>query len=704
MKKSFSRTRKCLSLVTLGISLHISAIGATSQQDLVRLSGHMPNKVVSQATFVDRLEESTPVPVTFVLPIRHQEMLAKLIERIYDPKDPQYGRYLTTEEFIEQFAPTREDYDQVVAYAKSIGLQVDTVHPNRILISVSGKASTIESAFNLQFHQYKSEENDLFYAPDSEPEVPSSIASKITGIVGLSNHAKWKSYHYRKKRSLSELALSKLSSGPVGGMTPNDIVKAYNLSGVPVKGTNQSIALFELADYSDSDITTYLNYFGLPPASVRRVLVSGGSASGANSEVTLDIQLALALAPQSTIYVYEGPATYQGVLDTYNQIATDNIAKQVSTSWGMGEDLATDQHRQTINTIFQQMAVQGQTMYAASGDTGAYGDYQSTGSMALVVSDPASQPYATAVGGTSLKVDSATGEYQTESVWNDGLAQGAGGGGVSTVWPIPSWQSDVSTAYSKTYRNVPDVALNADGNTGYAICFNGEWDIFGGTSCAAPLWAAFTALVNESLTNAGKAPLGFANPVLYGIAKSDSYLTDFHDVTTGDNYYYHAGMGYDNATGLGSFNGANLYATLTKSQLPPIPIPPVPTPPPVPVPGGPSYHATLTHKGSFSKGAVGTYTVLISNIGGSSTSGPSFLAITLPQGLTYRSASGSGWIGSGRTLIFEQNQVLKPGASYPPLVLQVNVDKGAPSSVVTLAIVSGGGAAYVVMQDPTTVQ
>lgn len=707
MKKSFSSTCKCLSLTVLGIALHVNAFAETAEKDVVRLSGHIPDKVVNQAIFMNRLEGSTRVPMSFVLPLRNQKKLTKFLEHLTDPRHPHYRKYLTTEEFIEQFAPTQEDHDEVVAYAESLGLRVDKTHPNRILVSVSGEASTIESAFNLRLHQYLSLENELFHAPDANPQVPSAIASKISGIVGLSNEAKWQSFHYRKKMSMEELSRAKSFSGPIGGMAPDDIVKAYNLSGVSAKGTNQAIALFQLADYNDSDITAYTEHFGLPPANVKRVPVSGGTTSGVNSETTLDIQLALALAPESTIYVYEGPATYQGVLDTYNQMATDNLAKQVSTSWGIGEDLTIEEHRKTLNAIFQQMAAQGQTMYAAAGDTGAYGDYRTKNSMALIVSDPACQPYVTSVGGTSLKVDPATGEYQEESVWNDGLAEGAGGGGVSTIWPIPSWQTDVPTAYSKTYRNVPDVALNADGNTGYAIYFNGEWQIFGGTSCAAPLWAGFTALVNESLTEAGKAPLGFANPVFYEIAKRDSYLTDFHDVTMGDNFFYHAGMGYDNATGLGSFNGANLLATLTKTMLPPpppmpTPPPPTPVPPPKPVPGGPSFQATMSHTGSFQKGGVGTYTITVSNNGSSATSGTSYVAVTLPDGLTYSSSSGAGWTGNG--IIFAQNQVLQPGASFPPLVLKVRVAPNAPSSVVALAIASGGGAAYVVMQDPTTVQ
>jgi kumamolisin len=574
MKNGFLRTFKCFLLSMLTFSLHASAeSAATSEPGSTRLSGHVPSKAVSNAVVLNPLEGSTHVPLTFLLPLRNQEELAELIARIHDPADPQhYGKYLTTAEFIERFAPTQEDHDKVVAYAKSLGLSVNNTHLNRTLLNVSGEVQAIEAAFNLKIHQYLASDGRHFYAPDNDPEVPFAIASTMKGIVGLDNHAKWKPF-----RHLKELALASNStpqtfpSGPGGGYSPSDLVTAYNLSGIPTNGTGQIIALFELAGYQASDINTYTSYFGLPSANLNNILVDGGSSDGIDAEVTLDIELAIALAPGSAIYVYEGPNSDQGVIDTYNRIATDNLAKQVSTSWGVGEDLVNAQYLQAENAIFQQMAAQGQTIYAAAGDNGAFDDYANNSSQSLVVDDPASQPYVVGVGGTSLTVNAETGAYQMESVWNDGLGNGAGGGGVSTVWPIPTWQSPVSTVYSTTYRNVPDVALNADTNTGYAIYYNGQWQIYGGTSCAAPLWAAFTARVNQSLVSAGKPVLGFANPILYGIASGMLYAADFHDVTTGNNLYYNAGVGYDNASGWGSFNGANLYSSLTGFSDEPLP-------------------------------------------------------------------------------------------------------------------------------------
>ena len=181
-----------------------------------------------------------------------------------------------------------------------------------------------------------------------------------------------------------------------------------------------------------------------------------------------------------------------------------------------------------------QMAAQGQSMYAAAGDSGAYDDSNSD---KLAVDDPGSQPYVTSVGGTSLTVDSTTGVYVSESVWDNGSGNGAGGGGISTVWPIPSWQTNITGLYSTTHRNVPDVALNADPNTGYSIYFNGSWQIVGGTSCAAPLWAAFNACVNQELAAIGRHVLGFVNPLFYGIGKGNAYASDFQDVTSNNLFY-----------------------------------------------------------------------------------------------------------------------------------------------------------------------
>lgn len=686
MKDQSSYFFRYFMLFILSLTLHVGIVSATSSDDSsVRLSGHILTKAVEKAVFLENLDAATEVPLTFVLPLRNKDKLEKLVQRMYDPTDQQYYRkYLTSEEFIELFAPTQEDYDKVIAYAKSLGLTITGNHSNRTLLNVSASSASIETAFNLHLHQYQKTNGRKFHAPDNNPEVPSSIASIIHSIVGLDNHVVWRSFNRRKeitKESLvSNINPKTFPSGPRGGYSPNDILTAYNLTGMSANGSGQIIALFELGGYQASDINEYTSYFGLPSPKLTNILVDGGSSSGIDPEVTLDIELAIALAPQSQIYVYEGPNSNQGVLDTYNRIATDNLAKQVSTSWGMGEDLEAIQYLQAENAIFLQMAAHGQTIYAAAGDSGAYDDYPSDSSQSLVVDDPASQPYVVGVGGTTLTVNSGSGAYGGEQVWNDGLGNGAGGGGVSAVWSIPSWQNNISTRYSKTNRNVPDVSLNADPNTGYSIYYNGQWTIYGGTSCAAPLWAAFTACVNQALVASQKPVLGFANPLLYAIGAGSLYSTDFHDITVGNNLYYSAEIGYDNATGWGSFNGANLFANLTNST--PTPLPKL----------SPLLNITMTTTLSFIKGQTGVYQIGVSNKGNGPTSGAVAVTVALPQGLTYKSFSGSGWTFNRQTLTFTQNNTLQPGSSYPPIVLSVKVGYSTRPSVVSTATVSGGGS------------
>lgn len=684
MMKNF-HLGKYLLFFILTISFYAEA---GSDEEVVRLQGHVPKQAMAKAFFLKNLETEKDISLTFTLPLRNQEALEELLQRIYDPADQEhYGKYLDSKEFIKRFAPTKEDHDKIVAYAKKSGLTVIGTHSNRTLINVSGKVGSIEKCFNLTLRKYLTKSGREFYAPSQNPEVPVSIASIITGVVGLNNLAVWKPYHERKHSELAHPSGTEshsYPSGPGRGFAPNDLIRAYNLTGISETGSGQIIALFELASYQASDISAYTNQFGLPPANLKNILVNGGSGTGIDAEVTLDIELALALAPSSQIYVYEGPNSDTGVLNTYNQIATDNKAKQVSTSWGLSENFSSRQFLQAENSIFQQMAAQGQTIYAAAGDSGAFDNYPQNSSRALAVDDPASQPYIAGVGGTSLRVNSTTGAYASETVWNNGVGNGAGGGGVSSIWPIPLWQRNVPTVYSTTYRNVPDIALNADTNTGYSIYFDGEWTIFGGTSCAAPLWASFTALVNQRLTSDRKPVLGFVNPTIYGIGTSPSFSTDFYDILSGNNLFYNARGGYDNATGWGSFNGSNLFAALTNSSI---------VPPNNPPTQSSLLNVTLNSVGVFRRGGKGVYEITVNNIGDVPTSGPVSVAITLPAGLSYRSSSASGWVFNKSKLTFTQNRQLNPGSSYPKITLKVNVSANSPKSVTTQVTASGGNSA-----------
>jgi subtilase family serine protease len=529
-----------------------------------RLNGHIPAEAMEKAVMIGRLPSATPISLRISLPLRNQQQLDEFINQVSDPADPLYGHYLTTQEFIDRFCPTQDDYDAVAAYMRKIGLTVTGTQPNRILLNVSGTAGTVEAAFKVHLNNYKNMDGRVFYAPDNNPQITGSMVSLISGIIGLDNAAVWRSHAFQiPQDQMQQTAPLQIGTGPGGGLTPNDVLTTYNLAGIAADGTGQVLGLFELAGYSANDIAAYTSYYGIRAVPLQNVLVDGysGHAGSGADEVTLDIELQNALAPgASKIMVYEGPNTNTGVVDTYNRIATDNTAKQISTSWGLSEGQSSLATLNSEYAIFQQMAAQGQSIYAASGDSGAYDDGRT-----LSVDDPASQPFMVGVGGTQLFVNSGE-TYNYETTWNvnNTVSAGAGGGGISAIWSIPSWQQGIWSASSYTMRNVPDVSLNSDQYTGYSIYYKHGWYIYGGTSCAAPLWAAFTARVNQQRLANGASVLGFANPALYEIAKGSSYSTTFHDIDDGStNLYYVAVPGYDDATGWGSFNGANLLAELS---------------------------------------------------------------------------------------------------------------------------------------------
>ena len=544
------------------------------------MPGHIPAAVAS-AQEISALSSTQPVSLALSLPLHNQAELEDLLHGLSDPSDPRFGQFLTPEEFTARYSPTPAEYQRVIAYAQAMGLTVTATHPNRTLLDVAAPAGQVEKAFGLHLRVYRSREDGrTFYAPDAEPQIPFALASLVTGVVGLSNASRWQP-HLHPHSSLAPAfdvaaildpystdpaAPLQIGTGVSGGLAPSDIKAAYNLSSVAQNGSGQTLGLFELDGYTASDIAAYETQYGLPSVPLQNVLVDSvtgvPSTTSGPAEVTLDIELQAALATgASKILVYEGPNSDAGVVDTYSRIASDNTAKEISTSWGEAENSAPASVRSSENTAFQQMAAQGQSIYAASGDSGADDNGSS-----LSVDDPASQPYMVGVGGTSLTTTSPGGAYQSETTWNNSL--GAGGGGISTVWTIPSYQNGVvgssASKGSTSYRNVPDVSLDADPYTGYSVYYKGGWTIYGGTSCAAPLWAAFTALVNQKRVAAGSPTLGFPNPPIYALAASGAYANDFHDITGGStNRYYPAVTGYDDATGWGSFNGANLLADLS---------------------------------------------------------------------------------------------------------------------------------------------
>jgi kumamolisin len=479
---------------------------------------------------------------------------------MYTPGRPGFHHFMSTQEFMSRYAPTADQVNQVSAYLAGQGMNVKSVSDNRMLVHVQAPTSAIQAAFKTELHSFEDSDGTAFRGPASEPVLPADLP--IRAVHGLDNMVKFK----RHLQKLDGQVKGHSGTGPNGGFSPSDIRTAYKIP-ASANGAGESLGLIEMDGYSASNIQAYEAAFKLPQVPLNNVLVdsASGAAGGGADEVELDIELMAAVAPGAKqIVVYEGPNNDTGILDTYSRIAHDNVAREVSSSWGEPEDGASSAFLQSENTIFKQMAAQGQSIYAAAGDNGAYDD-----GSGLSVDDPASQPYVVGVGGTKLTTDSS-GARTAESAWGNGNGPGAGGGGgVSTVWPLPAWQASLGNAQnqgSTTMRNVPDVSLNADPTTGYSIYTSGNWAVIGGTSAAAPLWAAFTALVNQARLGQGVGPVGFPNPQLYAIGKGSGYGSAFFDVLDAStNGHFPAVAGFDNATGWGSFDGAGLFSALASN-------------------------------------------------------------------------------------------------------------------------------------------
>jgi len=517
--------------------------GALHAAERQILHGHIPTAVAT-ARLQGPADRSQHLKLAIGLPLRNREALDLLLRRLYDPSDSSYHQYLQPEEFAEQFGPSEHDYQELIQFAQANGLSVTATHPNRMLLDVSGSVAQIEQVFHLNMMSYWRPDRGSFYAPDREPALDLDVP--VLDISGLEN------YNVPRPMGLktapwSQAKPSVTGSGPAGLFIGSDFRAAY-APAVTLTGTGQSVGLLEFDGFFASDVKANFAQAGLPPVATQTVLLDGfsGAAGQDNIEVILDIVMASYMAPGLTkVIVYEGETPN----DILNRMATDNLAKQLSSSWGYNPINATTEQ------IFLQYVAQGQSLLQASGDDGAYQGG---------VMQPSDDPNLTVVGGTSLTTASAGGAWQSESAWS------GSGGGTSTTYSIPSYQQSTNMSGnggSTSMRNIPDVALTADIQM-FLIESNGHAISVGGTSAAAPLWAGFIALANQQASSSGKAVVGFLNPLLYTIGNGSNYTVDFHDITEGSNGGFSAVTGYDLTTGWGSPAGQGLINDLTGSQGP----------------------------------------------------------------------------------------------------------------------------------------
>ncbi len=602
-------------------------------------------RVPRGARAVGPVSASSATSGAVVLKPRADSALTQFIGEVTDKGSPMFGHYLPPGAFASRFGPTQATLDAVEASLRAAGLHVSSVSGDRLLVSFTGPATEVESAFHTGLESYRLANGRVTREATAAAAVPSTIAGSVAGVLGLSDFVREHPAGLARAPASARGKTSKAKTGTFthpagspapckdasadavvfGGLTDDQIANAYGAFGLYSAGdlgAGQSVGIYELEQFAPSDVEHFDKcYFGAAQAAsmaarLSVIPVDGGQPTGPGEvEADLDVEDVSAMAPGASIDVYEAPDTAVGAIDEWAAIVGADRERVITSSWGDCEQelqLGEPGIQQAESFLFEQAAAQGQTVFASAGDEGSDDcnafelPENASGQNPLSVDDPQSQPYVVSAGGTTI-TDAATQPAQ-EQVWNDGPAGGAGGGGISMSWAMPSWQLDAkvpgiplpgsadytnadaieqSFGYPQNFcqsflpgasattpcRTTPDVAAQADEFTGavtiYSKAFREEepdgWVTIGGTSSAAPIWAAMLTEVNGSPTCAGQPAtehgVGFAAPLLYGVASSPAqYAASFNDVTEGENDIYNldggllypATPGYDLATGLGS--------------------------------------------------------------------------------------------------------------------------------------------------------
>ena len=568
---------------------------------------------------------TTTTHVTVTLRPRDPAALAAYARAVSTPGSPQYGHYLTPSRFAARFGATPARIHAVRAALRARGLRPGPTSAGGLSIPLT--ATTARVRRGLAFTPTARPPA----TPGHAPAVAAAVARLPAGVqtlLGLDTSLAARPLAVRAPAARARAATVSpahhahpATAGPQpcaavsaaaptqGAYTDDQIASAYGFGGLYAagdEGAGTTVAVYELEPNDPADIATFQACYGTH-ASISYVHVDGGAGSGAGSdEAAFDIENLIGFAPGARVLVYQGPnsnsgAPGSGPYDTFSAIVNQDRARVATVSWGQCEAQLGRSSATAESTLFEQAAVQGQTIVAASGDNGAQ-DCDTAGpnsSTRPAVDDPAAQPNVTGVGGTTL---AATGDPPRETAWNSGanaplgaLAPGAGGGGVSSLWAMapdqlaaparlglrtPAATGAACGEPSGYCRAVPDVSADADPATGYDIYWNGAdtvpepagWQALGGTSGAAPLWAALFTLADASPACHG-SPIGFAGPALYRAA-AQRYAADFHDVTSGNNDFTHtnggryaAVPGYDLATGLGTPDATPLVATLCADSV-----------------------------------------------------------------------------------------------------------------------------------------
>jgi kumamolisin len=456
---------------------------------------------------------------------------------------------LTRAGFAQKHGANPDSLKLVKAFAREFGLTVGTEKPGPRTVQLTGTSAAMQKAFGVKLTQH-----GALRVREGSICLPEELEGHVEAVLGLDN----------RPAATSHMRFRSAKAAAGTSYTPVQVAQLYGFP-AGAKATGQTIGIIELGGgYRAADLTAYFKTLGLPAPTVTAVSVdkgknTPGTANGADGEVMLDIEVCAAVAPGAAIAVYFAPNTDQGFIDAITTAVHDtkNKPSVVSISWGGPESSWTAQSLAALDAACQAAATIGVTITVACGDDGSTDGVKGT---ANHVDFPASSPHVLACGGTKLVGSGST--ITSEVVWNELASnEGATGGGVSTVFALPTWQANAGVpkpTVAAGGRGVPDVCGDADPATGYTIRVDGQTMTIGGTSAVAPLWAGLIALANAQ----NKVAAGFINPVIYAAAAKKA----FRDITSGTNGGFSAGPGWDACTGLGSPIGTAVIAALAPAK------------------------------------------------------------------------------------------------------------------------------------------
>jgi pseudomonalisin len=584
-----------------------------------------------------------------------QDILNQLVEAQNNPESPYYHQWLTPEQYGERFGVSDSDAAQVVAWLQEQGMQVEEFTAGRRSIIFTGTAAQVQATFHTPIHIYKIGD-EVHHANVNDPEIPAALVQVVGGVVSLHD------FHSEPMHGMVRKPAPDLSSGGAYYLAPADFATIYDLNPLyqqSINGNGQSIAIVARSNINIADVRQFRTFFGLP-ANDPQIVVNGTDpgiwSANEETEADLDVEWSGAVAKNATIkfVVSKSTNSSDGVDLSAQYIVNRNLAPVMSTSFGLCEAALGSSGNSFLNSLWQQAAAEGITVFVSSGDSGAAGCDSASASTAThgrAVNGLCSTPYSVCVGGTefndlsnptlywSPSNTSGTQEsalsYIPEVVWNasgPGYGLWASGGGASIVYAKPSWQAGTGVP-ADGKRDVPDVALSSAGHDGYLIFQNGELYVVGGTSAAAPSFAGVMALVVENTA----ARQGNANVVFYSLASKQRAggASVFHAITIGNNSVpgqagFNATAGYDQATGLGSIDGSVLVDHWAGATTPP------------------SFHAAVSASSLSVNGGSNKSVTLNVTVSGGFNAAVAFSITGLPSGVSGAftpsklSAPGSG--------------------------------------------------------------